>query len=86
MATTALPELRDGTGAIALAEKAVAATSRKAPEFLDTLSAAYAESRQFEKGVAIQKEAIALNKNADLGKQLEAHLKLYESNSPYRQP
>jgi tetratricopeptide (TPR) repeat protein len=86
LATSAIPELRDGTGAIALAEKTVAATSRKDPSFLDTLAAAYAEAGQFEKAVATQKEAIALVTTDKEKKDLANRLKLYESNRPCREP
>ena len=78
--------VRDGQSAINFAEKAVAATKRKNPNCLDTLAAAYAEAGQFEKAVAVQKEAIALNQIGALKEELATHLKLYKSNSPCREP
>ena len=52
--------VRDGANAVIRAEKAVAATERKAPWTLATLAAAYAEVGQFEKAVTTQQEAIGL--------------------------
>jgi len=85
LATSPVPELRDGTNAVKLAEKAVAATSRTIPNYLDTLAAAYAETGQFDKAVEIQKEAIAKNQDTSLGAELALHLKFYESKTPFHQ-
>jgi serine/threonine protein kinase/TPR repeat protein len=85
LATSPDAGLRDGTNAVVFAEKAVGLTSRTNANFVDTLAAAYAELGQFDKAVAIQREAIALNKDASLKDELALHLKLYESNSPFRQ-
>ena len=54
------PEIRNGTNAVSLAEEAVAATHRTNARCLDTLAAAYAETQQFDKAVAVQQEAIGL--------------------------
>jgi serine/threonine protein kinase/tetratricopeptide (TPR) repeat protein len=85
LATCVAAAVRDGTGAVAYAEKAVAATNRKEPGFLDTLAAACAEAGEYAKAVSIEKEAIALVPEESLRKDLETHLKLYESNTPYRE-
>jgi tetratricopeptide (TPR) repeat protein len=76
---------RDGSAAIGYAEKAVTATNRKDHSSLDTLAAAYAEGRQFAKAVSAQKEALALVQNESLRQGLASRLKLYESNTPYRE-
>ncbi|MGD0258381.1 MAG: serine/threonine-protein kinase [Verrucomicrobiota bacterium] len=84
LATSADPNLRDGTNAAVFAEKAVAATNRRNVSYLDTLAAAYAETGQFAKAVSIQHEAIALSQREEEKKDLASRLKLYESHSPYR--
>src|SRR5262249_45879916 len=84
LATSPDAVLRDGTSAIVFSEKAVALTSRTNALYVDTLAAAYAEVGQFEKAVALQKDAIALNKDAALKDEFALRLKLYESNTPYR--
>ncbi len=84
LATGPDPKFRDGTNAVAFAEKAAAATQRKNVSYLDTLAAAYAETGQFAKAVSIQQEAIALSQSDDEKKGLASRLKLYESHSPYR--
>ncbi len=86
LATSSTSEARDGTSAVAFAEKAVAATNRKQPDYLDTLAAAYAEAGQFDKAVSTQKEAIALLQDQAQKKDFGTRLKLYESNSPYHEP
>jgi len=84
LATSADPNLRDGTNAAVFAEKAVAATNRRNVSYLETLAAAYAEMGQFAKAVSIQQEAIALSQREDEKKDLASRLKLYENKAPYR--
>jgi Flp pilus assembly protein TadD len=86
LATCADSEVRDGRDAVTFAQKAVSATNRKDPSILDTLAAAYAEAGQFAKAVSVQNEAIGLNQDATLKEGMTKRLKLYESNSPYREP
>jgi tetratricopeptide (TPR) repeat protein len=85
LATCEAAEIRDGPTAVAFAEAAVAATKRKNPNILDTLAATYAETGQFQKAVAIQKEVLAINSNPTLAKDFESHLKSYESGKPWRE-
>jgi tetratricopeptide (TPR) repeat protein len=85
LATCPKSNLRDGTNAVAYGEKAVAATDRKNSSYLDTLAAAYAEAGQFAKAIAVAKEALALPHSAEDEPGLASRLKLYESNSPYRE-
>jgi len=83
-ATCVVSEVRDGRNAVNYAEKAIVGTNRKNPEMLDTLAAACAEVGEFAKAVATQKEAVLLQHDEGTKKDYEARLKLYESNSPYR--
>ncbi len=85
LATSADPNLRDGTNAIAFGEKAVATTNRKNVSYLDTLAAAYAETGQFVRAINVQREAIALSQSDDEKKDLASRLNLYEQHSPYRE-
>jgi Flp pilus assembly protein TadD len=86
LATDHDARVRNGTNAVTLAAQAVAKTERKEPVFLDTLAAAYAEEGDFEKAVAVQREAVALNNDTNRVQELESHLKLFESGKPYHEP
>jgi eukaryotic-like serine/threonine-protein kinase len=86
LATCGEATIRNGTNAVQLAETAVAATARKNGMYLDTLAAAYAETGQFSNAVSVQKEAIALLKDASVKKDFESRLELYQSNHPYHGP
>jgi hypothetical protein len=88
-ATAGIPEARDGPAAVRFALKAVELTNRKDPGMLDTLSAAYGETSQFDKAVAAELEAISLLKSLQTTpgslKDFEARLELYQHKRPYRQ-
>ena len=86
LATAVNPTARDGVRAVAIAEKAVAASQRKNAATLDTLAAAYAEAGQFTNAVNVQKEAIGLLQGDRWKKEMASHLRLYESGLPYRDP
>ncbi len=77
--------IRDGPGAVSLAEKAVAASNGQDPSYLDTLAAAYAEAGQFTKAVTVQKEAMNLLQDETRKRDYASRLKLYEANTPYRE-
>ena len=83
MATSDVATIRNGTNAVQLAETAVAATSRKNWSFLDTLAAAYAETQQFDKAAAAEREAIGLLKIEPEKKDCVSRLNLYLANKPY---
>ena len=85
LATCNAAAIRDGSAAIALAEKTVAATDRKDPVFLDTLAAAYAEAGRFDKAIAAEKEAMALMLDETIKQKYASRLKLYEATTPYRE-
>jgi hypothetical protein len=59
-------------------------TNRRNPSCIGTLAAAYAETGQFEKAIAAQKEAIALLKTEEERNEYAPKLKLYEAKTPYR--
>jgi hypothetical protein len=85
LATCLDSKVRDGQTALRLAEEVVAATGRTNANYLDTLAAAHAELRQFDKAVSVQQEAIALL-DAQQNKQgFESRLRLYQSGSPVRE-
>ena len=84
LATCDVAELRDGPRAVSYGQKVVAATDRKDPDALGALAAAYAETGQFEKAVATQKEAIAALTSEQDQRPFAAQLKRYEANTPTR--
>jgi eukaryotic-like serine/threonine-protein kinase len=69
--------------AVKLAQKAVSATNRKEPNFLDTLAAANAATGQFTNAVAIEQEAFPFLQTEDQKADFASRLKLYQSNTPY---
>jgi eukaryotic-like serine/threonine-protein kinase len=83
MATCSDKTFRNGPMAVTLAEKVVG--DRQYPGSLDTLAAAYAEIGDFVKAASIQKEAIALSRDVKSYEEFTSRLKLYKSNSPYRE-
>jgi len=85
LATSDASTMGNGTNAVQFAETVVAATSRKNPDYLDTLAAAYAETQQFDKAVAVEREALALYHTERQKKEAGSHLSLYQSNKPYRE-
>ena len=86
LATCPAAGVRNGTNAVALAEQAVAATRRQNSAMLDTLAAAYAENRQFDHAIAVEREAIARLQNDADKPDFLAHLKRYQDHEPCRQP
>ena len=82
----ATSKYRNAKKAVELAEKVAAETSRRNPEYLDTLAASYAEAGRFEDALATQKEALVNLKNESLREKMQARFKLYESGKPYHDP
>jgi hypothetical protein len=78
------PTSKDAAIAVELAQRAVTATNRKYPGILDTLAAAYAAAGQFTNAVNVQQEAIRLLKDEEERRTYTSRLRLYESNTPYR--
>ncbi len=85
LATSRFDEVRDGSRAVELAERA--AKSSRTPVYLDTLAAAYADTGNFEKALAIQREAIDLvaGQDPDLTAELNEHLAAFEAGKPWRE-
>ncbi len=78
---------RNGAEAVELAERAVQLSGARNPLYLDTLAAAYAEVGKFSDAVAAEHKALELaapQHNAQLEDGLNARIKLYESQQPYR--
>jgi tetratricopeptide (TPR) repeat protein len=85
LATCPEASLRDGKRAIALAAGACERERWKDPSPIATLAAAYAESGDFARAVAMQNEAIANLPAGDLKlKALSERLQLYQNKKPYR--
>ena len=85
LATSSDSAIRDGRSAVGFAERAVAKEERKKWSSLDTLAAAYAEAGEFAKAANVQREAISLSQDEKVKNDLTARLKLYESNTPFRE-
>ena len=59
-----------------------APASSRGRDQLDTLAAAYAESGDFDKAVAMQRDAIAALSNDERARELQAHLDRYQKQMP----
>jgi tetratricopeptide (TPR) repeat protein len=85
LATCPEASLRDGKRAIALAAAACERDQWKEPSLIATLAAAYAESGDFARAVAMQNDAID---NLPVGdfklKAFRERLQLYQNKKPYR--
>ena len=76
--------VRDGRQALAHAKSAHQLTGGKVPAVLETLSAAYAELKDFEKAVQWQEKAVRIAHEKQKDK-LITRLKLYEKGQPYHE-
>jgi hypothetical protein len=79
---------RDGAEAVGLAERACALTERRVPALLATLAAAYAETGDFSRGVAVGEEALRrgqLISDTDSVKLSENILMALRAGLPYRE-
>jgi len=91
LATAPDEGVHDGERALALAERAVAATPpTKVPwrvEHLDTLAAAHAELGQFAEAISVEQEALTLlpEQEKDSKDVFEARIRLFRSGRPYRE-
>lgn len=89
LATCSDAGIRDGRKAVTFAEKAVAMTNRKdptLPTLLDTLAAAHAEAGEFAKAIDVQTEAVNRVYDEKEKKGFASRLRLYQSNTPHREP
>lgn len=81
---------RDGRKAVEDARRACELTNHKSWNFLDTLSAAYAETGDFAKAIETQELAINIERKSEPSdevenKKLRDRLELYRQNKPYRE-
>ena len=87
LATSSDDSIRNGTRAVALAEKAVRLRQATDVQGLDTLGAAYAEVGQFDQAIESVRRAIDLDAKlggSSLMPVLNGHLQLYEMKRPVR--
>lgn len=88
LATDPNPEMRNGKEAVEIAGPLCRETNDRAPEFLSTLAAAYAEAGRFDEAVATAEKARALALaagNVGLADRNAGRLELYRSGRPYRE-
>ncbi len=89
LATCPETSIRNGTEAIALANRAQQLTAGQDAAILDTLSAAYAEAGHFPQAIETEQRAIAVAEQQGklpLASTLKAHLTRYGLNAPLREP
>ena len=82
-------QYRHGSRAVELATRLCGRTKYQIPAYLDTLAAAFAESGDFERAVAIVQTATRLavaSGQESLARQLETRLVLFRDDKPYREP
>jgi protein O-mannosyl-transferase len=80
--------IRNGKEALELAQKVVSSRPSEIPNWLDTLAAAYAETGKFQEAVETAGKAKAAAQRGNdpaLAGAIDARLKLYESQKPYRE-
>ena len=88
LATHRDPNVRNGAEAIALAQRACAATEFRDPDMLKTLAAAYAETGQFDKALqtARQAERLSMELSWDrLTPLIRRDIELYTGRQPLRE-
>jgi TPR repeat protein len=82
-------KLRDGSLAVRVLEPALQAVKEKVTAHVDTLAAAYAEVKQFDRAVVTQLSAIERAKRErspqEMLEGMMERLKLYERGQPYRE-
>ena len=89
LATAEDEKLRDGEGAVALADKACQSTGYTDPAALAVLAMAHAETRQFERAVHVAEHALPLARragNQSLAGLLEQEMERYRQYKPSRRP
>jgi tetratricopeptide (TPR) repeat protein/Zn-dependent membrane protease YugP len=82
-ATCPLPEFRDGTSAVAHAQRALELAKENTAEYEPVLAAAYAEVGDFSRAVECQSRCMEASPPEALAAMRE-RLKLYESQQPFR--
>ena len=85
LATAPDGNLRNGSEAIRLAERAVSLTGRRSTTELDVLAAAYAEAGQFDRAVTTAQAALELaSRNSPIAAAILERQELYKQRRPYR--
>jgi tetratricopeptide (TPR) repeat protein len=88
LATSRESNQRNGIKSVQLAEEACKITSNQDPEAVEVLAAAYAEKGDFQRAIEFSWRAYEIARSinrADIGKRLQAQLKFYQANQPYRE-
>jgi tetratricopeptide (TPR) repeat protein len=88
MATSPNPALRDGKEALRLAGRAAQLTASRDPAILGTLAAACAETKDYDKAIETEKEAVTLatqQGKTDLASALNDRIALFQARTPIRQ-
>ena len=84
-ATAPDPSLRNGQGALSLAERAATLTRLQDPLVIRSFAAAYAENGDYSDAVAAAQDAIQKSRaNPRLVAALQDELKYYQAQQPYR--
>jgi protein O-mannosyl-transferase len=87
LATSSDGSIRDGAKALGFAQQAAALSGGREPQFLRTLSAAYAETGRFTEAISAARQAVAIANmqgKQGLAKDLEKDLVFYRANLPLR--
>jgi len=78
--------VRDGNEAISAATKACELTNWKESSWIDTLAAAYAESRDFRRAIQFQEQALQAGVSQQSEqKAMQERLELYQKSQPYHE-
>ena len=88
LATNPKEQIRDGSEAVRLAERACALSASGQPSLLDTLAAAYAEAGRFADATTTIQKAITLAEtagNTNAAAKFRVRLELYRLNKPYHE-
>jgi protein O-mannosyl-transferase len=89
LATSPDPTLRDGTRAIQLTQNVLSRAGRDNPSVLRAAGAAYAETGQFDKAIAMAEEALQITRaqgNEALTEDLQHNIGNYRQQLPLRDP
>jgi tetratricopeptide (TPR) repeat protein len=84
-ATSSEESVRNGSAAVQAAMQACQLTKSQRAGYVDTLAAAYAENRDFDKAIETQKQALLLECDAKTRAEMEWRLGLYQRHQPYRE-
>ena len=89
LATWPDPSIRNGSEAVAMAQRALQICGGRDPSVLDALAAAHAETGRFGEAVETAQQALTLathQHNNVLAEDIRERIRLYEMETPYRDP